>query len=96
MDKSYCDMRGFLSFLILFILSKKSMHGQEIALELEKRKGCKPSPGTIYPALKQLKENKLIKENKVGKTIIYSLTIEGKKEFDKAKIQFCRTFSDVF
>ena len=96
MDKSYCDMRGFLSFLILFILSKKSMHGQEIALELEKRKGCKPSPGTIYPALKQLKENNLIKEKKEGKTIVYSLTQEGKKELDYAKIQFCRTFSDVF
>ena len=62
-------MRGFLSFLILFILSKKNMHGQEIASELEKRKGCKPSPGTIYPALKQLKENNLIKEKKEGKTI---------------------------
>lgn len=96
MDKSYCDMRGFLSFLILFMLSKKSMHGQEIATELERRKGCKPSPGTIYPALKQLKENNLIKEKKEGKTIIYSLTNEGKKEFDKAKIQFCKTFSDVF
>ncbi|MGV8131062.1 MAG: PadR family transcriptional regulator [Candidatus Pacearchaeota archaeon] len=96
MDKSYCDMRGFLSFLILFIISKKSMHGQEIALELEKRKGCKPSPGTIYPALKQLKENGLIKENKEGKTITYSLTLEGKKELEKAKIQFCRTFSDIF
>ncbi len=96
MDKAHCDMRGFLSFLILFLLSKKNMHGQEIALELEKRKGCRPSPGTIYPALKQLKENKLIKENKEGKTIIYSLTLEGKKEFDKAKMQFCRTFSDVF
>jgi PadR family transcriptional regulator, regulatory protein PadR len=96
MDKNYCDMRGFLSFLILFMLSKKSMHGQEIANELERRKGCKPSPGTIYPALKQLKENNLIKESKSGKTITYSLTPEGKKVFDKAKIQFCRTFSDVF
>lgn len=89
-------MRGFLSFLILFILSKKNMHGQEIASELEKRKGCKPSPGTIYPALKQLKENNLIKEKKEGKTITYSITPEGKKELDSAKIQFCRTFSDVF
>ncbi len=96
MDKTYCDMRGFLSFLILFILSKKDMHGQEIALELEKRKGCKPSPGTIYPALKQLKENKLIKEKREGKTITYSLTDIGKKEFASAKNQFCRTFSDVF
>ncbi|MEK6914915.1 MAG: PadR family transcriptional regulator [Nanoarchaeota archaeon] len=96
MNKGCCDMRGFLSFLILFMLSKREMHGQEIALEIEKRKGCKPSPGTIYPALKQLKENKFIKENKKGKIISYSLTNEGKKEFDKAKMQFCKTFSDIF
>jgi DNA-binding PadR family transcriptional regulator len=32
------------------------MHGQEIASELAKRRGEKPSPGTIYPALKALKD----------------------------------------
>lgn len=31
-----CDMRGLLGFLILFLLSKKPMHGQEIASELAK------------------------------------------------------------
>ena len=51
-NESCCDMRGLLSFLILFLLSKKPMHGQEIANELERRKGIRPSPGTIYPALK--------------------------------------------
>lgn len=34
-----CDMRGLLGFLILFLLSKKPMHGQEIASELAKRRG---------------------------------------------------------
>jgi len=87
-----CDMRGMLSFLILFLLSKKSMHGQEIANELGKRKGHRPSPGTIYPALKILKEYGLIKEKKEGKTIIYSLTSEGKEELVVAKRTFCRIF----
>ncbi len=91
-----CDMRGMLSFLILFLLSKKSMHGQEIALELEKRKGEKPSPGTIYPALKHLKNEKLISENKEGKNIYYSLTKEGKDALKVAKIKFCTIFKDVF
>ena len=63
MKKDYCcDMRGMLSFLILFLLSKKPMHGQELANELRKRKGDKPSPGTIYPALKCLKEAGLIRK----------------------------------
>lgn len=88
-------MRGMLSFLLLFLLSKKPMHGQELASELEKRKGGRPSPGTIYPALKTLRENGLINEKKEGKNIIYSLTKEGSKTLDQAKEQFCRTFMDV-
>ena len=90
-----CDMRGMLSFLILFILSKKPMHGQEIAGELENRKGTRPSPGTIYPALKDLKHKGLISEEKEGKTITYSLTPEGRKELKRAKGYFCRMFMDV-
>jgi DNA-binding PadR family transcriptional regulator len=88
-------MRGMLSFLILFMLSKKPMHGQEITQELEKRKGARPSPGTVYPALKSLKEAGFLKEIKHGKNIVYSLTPDGKKALQHAKEQFCRTFMDV-
>src|SRR3989344_3173659 len=91
-----CDMRGMLSFLILFLLSKKTMNGQEIAQELEKRRGEKPSPGTIYPALKTLREQGLIQEKKEGKAINYSLTAKGKDSLKIAKERFCRTFMDVF
>ena len=72
------------------------MHGQALADELEKRKGDRPSPGTIYPALKILKEEKLIKEDGDGKMIVYSLTPEGKKALGVAKEKFCRAFTDVF
>ncbi len=91
-----CDMRGMLSFLILFLLSKKPMHGQELAEEIGKRKGEKPSPGTIYPALKALREAGLIKEKRSGKIKIYELTKDGKLGLEEAKRQFCRTFTDVF
>lgn len=91
-----CDMRGMLSFLLLFLISKKPMSGQELAEELEKRKGEKPSPGTIYPALKGLKEHNLIKEKKEGKSIIYSITTEGKESLKISKAYFCKTFGDVF
>ncbi|MFH1978081.1 MAG: PadR family transcriptional regulator [Candidatus Aenigmatarchaeota archaeon] len=92
----YCDMRGMLSFLILFLLSKKAMNGQEIAKEIEKRKGEKPSPGTIYPALKGLKMYGLLNEKKEGKTITYTLTEDGKRHLKIAKAQFCKTFTGVF
>jgi PadR family transcriptional regulator PadR len=91
-----CDMRGMLSFLILFLLSKKKMNGKEISEELEKRRGEKPSPGTIYPALKGLRETGLLKEEKDGKEIYYTLTEDGKAELKEAKKYFCRAFSDIF
>ena len=51
-----CEMKGYLTYLILWIIGKNSMNGAEIGRELEKRRGTKPSPGTIYPALKELKK----------------------------------------
>lgn len=85
-------MKGFLSFLILWLVSKKSMTGAEIALELEKRKGHRPSPGTIYPVLKDLKDKGLllVDENKR-----YSLSKRGERELDIHLKSFFNTFCDV-
>jgi len=85
-------MKGFLSYLILWNLRKKSMNGAELAKELEKRRGTKPSPGTIYPALKELKNNGLIFANK---NKVYSLTKKGKEELNSACSSFCNTFYDI-
>lgn len=71
------------------------MHGQEIADEIEKRKGERPSPGTIYPALKSMKEAGYITEEKSGKAIVYSLTDDGKRTFKVAKQKFVRAFIDI-
>ena len=87
-----CEMKGFLSYLILWMLSKKSMNGAEITRELEKRRGTKPSPGTIYPALKELKEKGLILDNE-GKE--YSLTKKGESELKSACKVFCQMFHDM-
>lgn len=86
-----CEMKGFLSFLVLWMVSKKDMTGAEIALELEERKGSKPSPGTIYPVLKDLKDKGLIKDDQDKR---YSLTSKGKKELQVALNSFLQTFSD--
>ncbi len=92
-----CDMRGMLGFLILFLLSKKPMHGQEIAEEIARRKGERPSPGTIYPALKSLREMGFItSDEREGKTIVYTLTERGKNALRISKRRFIRTFLGVF
>jgi PadR family transcriptional regulator PadR len=95
-EDSCCDMRGLLGFLILFLLSKNPMHGQDIANEIAKRKGERPSPGTIYPALKNLKESGFITEQKEGKTIVYSLTEKGDRALKIAKRRFVKTFLGIF
>ena len=68
------------------------MTGAEIALELQKRKGKKPSPGTIYPVLKNMKEQKLVSidENKS-----YTLTEKGEKNLEYHLQAFIRIFHDI-
>ena len=91
-----CEMKGFLGFLILRMVSKRDMSGEGIAKELEKRKGCKPSPGTVYPALKSLRADGLIEEIKAGgKTKLYKLTKEGQKELKIATKRFTEMFYDM-
>ncbi|MBI2655294.1 PadR family transcriptional regulator [Candidatus Woesearchaeota archaeon] len=91
-----CDMRGFLSFIVLRLISKKNMSGDELRDELAKRKGHKPSPGTIYPVLKALSENGFIQEIKsAGKIKQYRLTKNGIKELEIATRKFCEIFYDM-
>jgi len=87
-----CGMKGFLSYLILWSLGRKRMNGAELVRELEKRKGTKPSPGTVYPALKALRNRRLIT---CDKNKYYSLTKKGKEELDSACHTFCAIFYDV-
>jgi PadR family transcriptional regulator, regulatory protein PadR len=87
-----CCSKGFLSFLILWLVSKQPMTGAEIAQELQKRRGKKPSPGTIYPVLKHLTEANILKidENKR-----YSLTEKGQKALEAHLDSFINTFYDI-
>lgn len=91
-----CDMRGMLGFLILFLLSKQPMHGQALSEEIANRRGEKPSPGNIYPALKNLRESGFIAEEKNGRTIVYRLTPRGEQALKIAKRRFTRTFLGVY
>ncbi len=94
--RTCCDMRGFLSFIVLRLISKKNMSGEEIRQEIKKRKGAKPSPGTIYPVLKALNENGFIQEiEKGGKTKRYKLTRKGERELNIATKRFCKIFYDM-
>jgi DNA-binding PadR family transcriptional regulator len=88
----HCAMKGFLSFLILWLVNKQNMTGSEISQELEKRRGNRPSPGTIYPVLKDLTEKGLLQ---VDDNKSYSLTKKGKDELNMSLHTFFDTFWDV-
>ncbi len=68
------------------------MAGAEIALELERRKGSRPSPGTIYPVLKELKDKGLIECDQQKH---YALTAKGKRELAHLLEIFFVIFSDI-
>jgi len=68
------------------------MTGAEISEELKKRRGTRPSPGTVYPALKELKDKGLIASDE---TKTYNLTLKGKKELKSACKTFCHMFYDI-
>jgi DNA-binding PadR family transcriptional regulator len=68
------------------------MTGAQIALELEKRKGHRPSPGTIYPVLKDLKDKGFLK---IDKDKRYTLTKKGETELEVSINTFFQTFCDI-
>jgi DNA-binding PadR family transcriptional regulator len=59
-------------------------------------KGGKPTPGTIYPALKQLKKSGAVTSKKEGRKVIYFLTAKGRKGSLEAMNYFCRAFGEIF
>ncbi len=90
-----CDMRGMLSFYVLWVLSKRPMNGQEISEELGKRRGTKPTAGTIYPALKELRKKGLLEMERQGRTTNYTLTRNGREALEKACQYFCSAFGEI-
>jgi DNA-binding MarR family transcriptional regulator len=76
----YLELKGFLSFFILHELDRKSMSGDALAKDIGGRKGTTLTSGTIYPALKRLRKQKLIAYTRHGRKKVYSLTSEGKSE----------------
>ena len=89
-------MRGFLSFSLMWILRKKEMYGQELAEELERMRGTKPNPGTLYPALKELEKQGMVETRKEGRKKMYKLTQIGHTGVMEACEYFCTVFGDIF
>ena len=81
--------KGFIRFHVLEALAEKPMSGSEIMDEIEKRTNgrWKPSPGSIYPLLAWLQENKYLKELPTDQSGLkrYELTESGKNVLEEQK-----------
>ena len=91
----YLSLKGFLSFFILHELALAKRSGDDLAKRIGKRKGRDLTPGTIYPALKQLRKQGLIKFTRDGRRKEYYLTVEGRKELKGLYIALRECFSGL-
>lgn len=87
---------GMLQMHILWMLTRKSMHGYELMKNLNAIKSTKVTQGTLYPTLQKLEEYELIKRENLERRIMYNITRKGKKVMNDASIDFCRTFYGLF
>ena len=77
-ESKYLQLKGFLSFLILHEISYIPRCGGDLAEKIGRRKGTTLTAGTIYPALKKLRKQKLVRLKKAGRKKVYFLTIREK------------------
>lgn len=71
--------RGFVKFAVLDLLAEQPRHGYEIIKELEQRYAgtYRPSPGSIYPILQALEEERQVSSSEQDGKKVYSLTEIG-------------------
>jgi DNA-binding PadR family transcriptional regulator len=89
-------MRGLLSFSILWLLTKNDMYGQELADELERMRGTRPTPGTLYPALAELEKTGMVETRQEGRRKFYHLTNQGRHSAEEACGYFCKAYGEIF
>lgn len=74
-----------LRILVLKQLIKKPRAGYGLIKDISEETGWKPSYGSIYPLLDNLRKEGLVKQEVQGKKKIYHLTRKGKEEVQKLK-----------
>ena len=79
--------RGALKFLVLEGLAKKPMYSYQIMKAIERRTGglYSPSPGALYPVLKQMVDSGLVSVSVQNGKKVYSLTEKGVRHYKEVK-----------
>lgn len=92
----HLNLKGFLCLQIMHKLKKKPFYGDVLAMEIGKNKLGKLTPGTIYPALKHLKEKRLVCVTIDGRKKYYRLSKRGLEEYKLSKRLFKKMFKEMF
>jgi len=80
--------KGYLQLMILRILKDRPMSGYELMKTISKKTGSKPSAGSTYPLLEELRKKKMVHVRNMKRKKIYTLTKNGSlqlKDIEKKK-----------
>lgn len=73
--------RGDLKYEILEALLEGPRHGYDIMLTIEQKRGLRPSPGSIYPALQMLEDGDFVRSQERDGKRVYEITDKGRELF---------------
>jgi DNA-binding PadR family transcriptional regulator len=82
-----------LKLALLRCLDDGDMHGLEMINRIKEVTSGEwiPSPGSVYPILREFEENRMVSKRQNGRTLVYSLTDEGRRSlrslYDEVKQQ---------
>jgi len=72
-------VKGLFRLLVLDAIREEPLHGYEIMRRIGDTLGHPPSPGVVYPTLRSLKSEGLVRSGREGRRTVYSITEEGVK-----------------
>ncbi|MBS3148645.1 PadR family transcriptional regulator [Candidatus Woesearchaeota archaeon] len=83
-----CPMiRGYLKLIVLKAIAEGPKSGYALMKHVENSTGSKPSSGSMYPLLEQLKTDKMVTTRGVGRTTEYTLSHIGKTALEELEAQ---------
>jgi DNA-binding PadR family transcriptional regulator len=81
-------LKTSLDIVIMAMLTGGATHGYKIIATLHKEFGILLSPGSLYPILHCLEDDKLIESTLDKGKVVYRATSAGKEKFGKAVVAY--------
>jgi DNA-binding PadR family transcriptional regulator len=77
--------RGDVRAALLLVLAEEPRNGYQLMQEIEERSGgrWRPSPGSVYPALAQLEDERLVRAIERDEVKLFEITEEGRRHLEE-------------